>query len=280
MFMLLYLLGIRILGNINRDQQFKTSGLSFLTGFTLTMAELSRPFGVFLLPLLLIHARQALAHLPRRYSCYLLVPLIVLSGGWHIHYGLYYRQLTWSNHSGFNIHRAWSMVPVPALIPEVHNQPLAPDRWANLNTAEHTANSLRLQRAVIRYILQHPLSSMAHGFSRVATLLSAQTSLYGNAPSHSILKVYKLSVALASVLLMVNILILSVYVVAAKKQCFQLLVSTDNIVIITTFLVICFLALAESGEEARFLLSVLPLFAILPQAHTLNAAQAERQPPL
>ncbi len=67
-----------------------------------------------------------------------LLPLIVFSGGWHLHLqAIFHRQFLSSNHSGFNLQRAWPHIPMPILIEEFQNHPIKPGRWENLNTPEH-----------------------------------------------------------------------------------------------------------------------------------------------
>ena len=80
-------------------------------GLCLSMLELLRPFMIYLLPLfLLVEWHRIHLKAPR---CGLaltafLLPVVVLSGGWHLHlYLAHDHQITWTNISGYNLQRAW-----------------------------------------------------------------------------------------------------------------------------------------------------------------------------
>jgi 4-amino-4-deoxy-L-arabinose transferase-like glycosyltransferase len=240
--------------------------LALATGFSLAMAELMRPFFLFILPICIIGAYIVFRRLPVRYFVGFLFPIVMLSGVWHFHLAVSFGQLTWSNHSGFNLVRAWPMVEIPPLVAETQNAPLGPDedQWQNLNTAEHAENSRRLQAAVIHHIITHPINSFNHMLLRVDILLSARTSIYQHNPESDILGLYKLAVRLASGYLLLNSVKLVVGVIYSGENPLLLLGIPDNLLIIITVGSVGFLAIGDSYEEARFLISILPLLATIP----------------
>jgi hypothetical protein len=81
-------------------------GYAALAGFFLSMAELSRPFVLLILPFFFIAAYQFLRGAPKRCLAAFLLPLVLLSGGWHLKLGLLNDgQVIWSSHGGFNLYR-------------------------------------------------------------------------------------------------------------------------------------------------------------------------------
>jgi len=83
-------------------------GIAALAGFFLSMAELSRPFVLLILPFFLIVAHQFLRGAPKRCLAAFLLPIVLLSGGWHLKLLLLDDgQVIWSSHGGFNLYRAW-----------------------------------------------------------------------------------------------------------------------------------------------------------------------------
>ncbi len=140
-----------------------------LCGLSLTMAELTRPFMVFVVPFLVLSAVGVMRG--KRCLPYFFVPLLLLSGSWHAQVAIRYQRLAWTNHTGFNLLHAWPMVHRPQLVPELHSTPLARGRRLNLNTDEHSENSRRLARAVLAYVVAHPAHATLHGLERIYDLL-------------------------------------------------------------------------------------------------------------
>jgi len=246
------------------SQEFskKTAMLCFAAGFVLSMTDLMRPFVFFLLPVVLLGAYQSLQKRPRRYLLCFLAPVVLFSGGWHLYITCRHGQITWSNHAGFNLCRAWPMVKKPELAPEPNNRPLMPGRGANVNTAEHYENSCRLQKAVLDYIKTHPRQSFWHGVTLMRRFLAGQTDIYKVRPHSQLFTFYGPLVWTASLWLLANALWLGV---RAVRHPLRALGRPENILILMTVFSILVMALGEQGEQARFLVSVLPLLAALPR---------------
>lgn len=244
----------------------------FTAGFTLSMLELTRAFVFYVLPVLLAFSYMSLRHLPRRALLTFLAPIILFSGTWHVHLLLSHGQVIASNHTGFNLHRAWAMVPQPEFIP-ADNAPLGPDRWENLNNPQHIVNSRRLQSAIVEFALQRPVGSTSHIINRISELLEPQTGVYDYQPSDWLFGLYRLAVRIASGLLIINLLLLFVELVKRPRHSFKLLTLPENTLILLASFTVFVLAVGESGEEARLVITVLPLFALLPmveQVHTVE----------
>ena len=89
----------------------QANGLAGCGRACLALLELTRPFMIFLLPLfLVVEWHRIYLHAPRRQSALaaFLLPVVVLSGGWHLHLFLAHdHQIAWTNISGYNLQRAW-----------------------------------------------------------------------------------------------------------------------------------------------------------------------------
>jgi len=239
--------------------------LTILSGFFLSMAELSRPFVIFILPLLVLSSYFILkeSSLMNQFT-FFIIPVILLSGMWHLHLLINYGQISFTNHSGFNLTRAWKIPPVK-LIEEIHDTPLGDGMWDNLNTEEHTINSNLLQKAVFTYWLKNPKASILMAIERINIFLSANTE-YKYKPESKWFGLYKLLVKITSSLLLVNfgILILFIFNNFNPSQIVRSLTNTENLMIIFATYCIAILSIGESGEEPRLLISILPMLATLP----------------
>jgi hypothetical protein len=242
--------------------------LCFTSGFFLSMAELTRPFVFFLLPLLLFCSYQALKAFPTKYFIIFLMPIILFSGSWHFYIAMYHGQIIWTNHSGYNLIRAWPMVEMPKLISETNNQPLVEGSWNNLNTPEHYENSQKIQKAVLTYILKHPIDAFGNVVNLLSSLLEVQTRIHGHNPNHQIFIFYRFFVWAGCLWLFFNVLlhIINFY----KNYRLQNFGIPENILLIATALYVCIIAIGESGEGARFLISILPFLAAFPSYYVLK----------
>jgi hypothetical protein len=233
-------------------------------GFFLSMLELTRPFVLYLLPVSIAGAFFWLWPLGRNVFLGFLIPLLLLSGGWHAKL-LWFNdgQISWSNNSGFNLHSAWSHCPVPAR-PPLYGlaPPIAPGRWPNLNTRERFFRSQELERAVLRCILSDPVGSAKHAFRLFRVFLAPQTWLHWNYPRDWILTPYRLGVWLSAAWLGVNLLVLFAYLGrAGRVQCIG---HPENSLLLLTAGSLLMLALGNGIEQSRLLISLLPCLAAFP----------------
>ena len=240
---------------------WRVGAWAFAAGLALTSAELTRPYFIYLLPVLLILACLALRPSGRRSVALFLLPVILLSGSWHFHIARTQGQLAWTNHSGFNLQRGWSMVTPPPLVEEVGNTPLAPGRWINLNTAEHSENSRRLTAAVVDYIRANPVPAMRHVIYRLREFMSMKTATYEFQPTQPGLIIYRIAGWLGFLWLAAQ----SVRAVVAlfRRQWAAFLTPESQLIAIAAASILV-LSLGEAYEEARLVVTVLPLLAALP----------------
>ena len=153
MFFLIYLGLLQRVSSAHRDTAKQAVLLPALAGFFLSMTKLSRPFVIYLMPLLVAGAYFALTRASGKKSFVaFLVPILLISGVWHSYLLAAHHQLTFSNNAGFNVARAWPQIPRVPLGPETHDA-FAPGRWPNLNTEQHSVNSNRTQQLQLRYWL-------------------------------------------------------------------------------------------------------------------------------
>jgi hypothetical protein len=266
LFILLFLLFTKL----TASERFSTGKwaifFSILSGFFLSMAELTRPFMILFLPFLVIWVYFKLGKMKKRYFLYFLIPVLLFSGLWHLKLLVFNGQWTWSNHGGYNLAKCWVFVEKPPLIPEPGDAPTAPGRWKNLNTPEHLENSRRLQSKILNYVLLHPLKSAAHIFRRFTLMMTAPTSLYKYNPleRYPALYLYKFLATLLISYLFINIFRLILMGFKAGRGFLKPLLEPGNVLIVLTFLLFVIVSIGESGEESRFLISLLPLLAVVP----------------
>jgi 4-amino-4-deoxy-L-arabinose transferase-like glycosyltransferase len=247
---------------------------SALAGLSLSLAELSRPFFILILPLLVVAAYLWLRQGSRKMFLSFIIPIILLSGGWHLHQWINHGQWSWSNHSGFNLWHAWALpmqssgASMPELLEEQDSQPVKPGRWANLNNTQHAENSRRMQQAVLSWMAHHPMESLVFALRRLGVMMiKVKTEIYTHHPQSWLFWIYRPAVWLSAGYLFLNALFLFWGIL--KKPAIAL-AHPENQLVLIAVLSILFLALGEAGEEARFLISVLPLLTVLPQRPLLQ----------
>ena len=265
-FCLLFVLLLRVATGVTR-RKLAIAALAS-SGFFLSMFELSRPYVIFLVPFALIAAWVRIGSW-RRFLIFV-VPVVILSGGWHAHLLIAHGQTTSSNHAGFNLWRCWEhqiATSPPRLIPE-HDAPLVVDRYMNMNNPEHLANSRRLQHAITHYIVTHPAASLTFIARRVIAFTAGETDLYYRRPPERVARVYSAAVRVTSAIFIAGFALLlcrfAWLLARGRDQLAALVANLDNLVLVVGFASIVILAIGELGEEARFMISVLPLLATVP----------------
>ncbi len=231
----------------------------FMSGFFLSMTDLSRPFFIILLPCIILFIIPIFKNAPRRSLVAFLAPLVFISLTWHVYIFVQYGMITHTNHSGFNLHRSWTHVPMPVLEPEPNNAPVAEGRWNNLNTPEHQRNSERVQKTIIQHALSNPMQSMEHVFMRLRDFIHGEKDIYEYKAEHPLLGLYLFThqilysfmvlVVLCVIAFMPRLVRRSVYT-AVAPYCIMLFITASSFFI---------LAVGEHEEESRLSLSILPL---------------------
>jgi hypothetical protein len=269
---------------VNRSFNSQVSGskvkYAIWAGFCLSLAELTRPFMIYLLPVLigLVLLRYLMCEksIRIRLATAFLVPLILISGSLHLSLYMNHQQLNFSNHAGFNLHRAWSrLVPLPVLLVEPSVPTTNPERGENFNTREHQINSERIQKAIFKHWVSQPVQSISFGLSLIRDFMSAPTAIYEHNPTSIFLETYRLLYQLLSALLIINFLVLIYRVAFFSKTKIDDLAMADNLILLIGSSLIVVFAISEKAEEARFVISTLPFVAAL--AVVRNSAQYPEQ---
>lgn len=269
----LLLLYVTLLDGVTRARSPRRRALLAVgAGLALSLVDLTRPFAVVLLPPLTWGAWYALRRAEGRPFLAFLAPLLILSGGWHLHALRLEGQLTWGNHSGFNLQRGWPDAPLPPLLPEAGSQPLASDRWKNLNTPAHGVNSRLIQASILDFMRERPGFALRHALKKLAHFTAVQTGFYNWHPQSPWLVLYRPAVWAAQMWLGVQ---LAIGVSALFRRRWAWLAAPQSQLALATAATIIMLALFEGGEEARLMITVLPLLAALPIIKRASGAPAE-----
>ena len=236
---------------------------ALIAGIFLGFSELTRPFMLALLPLLL--AYNFFHYLQNRQYISLtafLLPVLLISGGWHAKL-LYFNhgQVIWSNSSGTNLYRAWSgFVDNEALSQELQEEtpPLLYGRWQNLNTQIHYENSELRKRYVIEGVLRQPGKALGHLWKKTLRFTEPQTAIYSHNPTGWDITLYKLLIKGLFMLFPLLVIRWLWQVIHSPKQFFH----RDGVILLVTGFISLMPIIGESGEEARFVVSVAPFLVI------------------
>ena len=274
-FFLLFVALLRAATELNRPNLATTALV--LSGFFLSMFELSRPFVIYLLPFALATAWLRI-RIARRFLLFL-VPLLVLSGGWHAHLLIAHGQTTSSNHAGFNMWRCWEEQIPNQSFRFVHEEdtPLpGANHYYNLNNPQHLINSKLLQDRIVHYAIRHRSASLGFIARRVLAFTAGEPTLYYRSPPKQIATIYSIAVRVTSLIFLVGLAGLVcrfAWLVIRRRELATKVANLDSLIVVIGALSIAILAVGEKGEEARFVISLLPLFATVPPIHRLILLQ-------
>ena len=248
-------------------QHIRTHGkiaFAFYAGLALTTLELTRSYIFPLLPILVGLALLSMARLPRRAWLLFFLPILLFSGTWHLKQLICHNQLHWSNHSGYNLSKVWSDYTTPITFQE--SPPLYQGGFDNLNTDLHTQNNKVLSSSVMKGIAQRPFSAIARTATRLVTFYEPRTDLYLAEMKTLPRLIYQPTVWLTALLMVTGlILTLARTLSSPRNSTSWLLWGKPEAILAFSILAISLLcAIGESGEEARFMVTLLPLLATLP----------------
>ncbi|MEM9718314.1 MAG: hypothetical protein AAGA10_03665 [Bacteroidota bacterium] len=262
LFILVYFLCSRFTFQPTQSKRLKLLSV-MLAGFCLTMAELARPFMIAIVPFLV--ALNLYHYIRERYWAGVVVfmlPILLFSISWHVklwHYNEH--QVIWSNSSGTNLFRAWSgFVDQEAMNQELMEEapPVLPGRWENLNTQIHYENSQIRKQYVIQGIKQQPKAALQHLWNKTLLFTRPRTDMYANDPQTPVLSVYRVVVKGLFILLP----LLLVYTLVRTLRNPRMLAEVEIWLILTTAFISVMPVIGELGEEARFVISVIPLLIV------------------
>ena len=260
-FLLLYILLTK--GSLADGPPFFTTLAAFGAGFFLSAAELARPFMLALVPLLIlfnvVHYNRKEN---RRNVLFFLLPLLLISGLWHAKL-LYYNQgqIIWSNSSGTNLFRAWAdFVDMEELADNLEEEapPIGPGRWQNFNTQVHYRNSQVRKQMVIEGVQEQPGKALAYLWEKALVFTRPRVDMYDNNPDATVLIFYRIFVRGVFIFLPILLLIQLIKIVRSRAYFWEW---EPWILGITAFLTLMPI-IGERGEEARFVISVLPFLTL------------------
>lgn len=145
-----------------------------------------------------------------------------------------------------------------------------------IDTEDHYLNSKILAPATVRGIVRHPWGAVKHVAGRATTFFSLPVDLMRHKAEHPFLVVYKWAVRLACLWMFWPGFLLLWMVLGRirDRNRWLALGHPENILLIMTLLTCLIFLVGDAGEDARFMISVLPLLAALPRK-TFNS-QKER----
>lgn len=236
--------------------------LAVCAGSALTLAELTRPFMVLVVPFLALAWWWDLRPIRRDLIAFVL-PVALVSGLWHVKLlALNGGQIAWSNYGGYNLQNAWPMVPLPNGLEQKDAPPVCAGCWANVNTAAVNRNSGRIMAATLRWMVGHPVRAVRHALRRVGAVLAVRVDLMGYRPRHPALIPYRLAVWFALTWIGVQFW-LGIGTCLRQRRLAPICTPGGALVTLCVF-VLLVVSLGERGEEARFVVAMLPLLAALP----------------
>ncbi|MEL6672627.1 MAG: hypothetical protein AAFR61_10570 [Bacteroidota bacterium] len=256
--LLLYLLLMRLAAR--EKSGWQTNLWAILAGCCLALSELTRPFMLALLPILVAYSFFMLKPRSLRRFVYFLIPVLILSGGWHLKLLIVNDgQVVWSNHGGSNLANAWGPLLdwdslKAELQPEQPPLQVNPWTWDNINTQVHYENSKLKQQRVKEAIFSQPGKAWSHFWYKAGVFTSPRTDMYASDPQDAILQVYRPVVRLLFYVLAV-LLLIRAWQFVRKPAIWK---EESSILLGITFFLTLLPIIGESGEEARFLITVLP----------------------
>ncbi len=261
LFLMLYILLAQASWKCNLTPWLANS-YAILSGLCLSWAELSRPFMIALLPILVLWNLYQYWNIQRTWRCaYFLLPILIFSGIWHTQLFYRHQQLIWSNHSGYNFLQAWTHLAdheelAKEMLPEA--PPLMEGLSPNINTEVHFLNSQKRQQAAVLAITTQPLKAIQHFVYKTMIFTGPRTQIYHYDPKGPVIFLYKMVGRMLFILLGYLMIESTIKMVRNIRQ-----ISSIRIVMIgiTVFLSLMPI-IGEDGEESRFVVSVLPFLMI------------------
>lgn len=258
-----YLACLQALPKLNAGSR-KAFGMAFAAGLLLAVLELTRTFAIALFPVLLAGGLVFLWKMPRRNLLAFLLPVLLLSGGWHLKQVVSHGHFHWTNHSGFNLQKSWADFTGPIDFEE--EAPRYEGGFPNFNTDRHSANNKVVTGMVIDGIVRRPGKALVHAGGRVLAFYRPKTDLYLATLPKPVEWVYRPVVwvlGLTLLFLTGRVAFVALRRPLQRSGWLELLKPVGLLVFSAAGASFLF-AIGESGEEARFMISILPLLACLP----------------
>ncbi|MEM9987768.1 MAG: hypothetical protein AAF804_21980, partial [Bacteroidota bacterium] len=238
-------------------------GIATLAGLSLSAAELSRTFILVMLPFLILWALLQFFE-KRQYRLMLafLLPLLLLSWGWHLRLKIVHDQLFWSNHGGCNLSNAWlPLIDHRVLMPQLEPEAPPRDAWKfhNLNTDVHTRNCERMKDHIVSQIKADPRRAFGVFWENSIKVVRAPVGMYDHWPEGPVIDLYRWMVRL---MYLATAVLLLAYVSRSWRDP-RYLYSTDGVMLFICLSLTLFSIIGERWELSRFTVSSLPFLLFL-----------------
>ncbi|MCW7473005.1 hypothetical protein ND853_05695 [Leptospira levettii] len=264
-FPLLLFIIIILCKNIEIHKEISSSKLA-LIGFLLSMLDMLRPFGFLIVVIICIYLVYIIKQKKQNFLSYvfLFLPLAFITLPFHSHLYLNHKQLTMTNHSGFNIQRAWPQVMPKRNLAEISANPTREGRWPNINTAEHRDNSNYLLSCIFQHIIKHPQDSIKHIFRNIYNFTTFEYILLKYQPK-GFMKYWFYALRFICFLYLFS----QVWSLI-KNRSKSIIINTEFLILFLIFFQLFIFALTESGETIRFTIGLLPFLSIFPRFRFKN----------
>lgn len=266
---LLFLAFIGTLQKIRSHQDPTAKGKRLLwlclqAGLLFSLLELTRSFIFVLAPVLLLLTLPTWLKLPRRYGLVFLLPILLFSGAWHGKQLVSHGQLHWTNHSAFNLYNNWKDLIGPLDYTEA--PPLYEGGFANINTPLHSQNNQDLQQRTREALLANPGQVLSHWTSQTWHFFNPKLELYGAHLYRPFPWLYHPMVWFCGLALLLGCLLIGWRWIRSpfKRKTFDFLGTPEAITCLGSAAMVLIFTFGEAGEEARFLISLLPILISLP----------------
>jgi|GEM_PF-2268935 len=238
--------------------------LCLQAGLLFSLLELTRSFVFVLAPLLLLLTVPTWRQLPRRYALYFLLPILLLSGGWHSKQWLSHRQVHWTNHSAFNLYNNWKDLVGPIDYEEA--PPLFPGGFNDINTELHSQNNRDLRSRIRNAMMANPGKVFSHWSLQTWKFFTPKLELYSARLYSPFPWFYCPMVWFCGLALLGGCLLVAWQFLRAplQRKTYRFLGEPATIASLGTATMVLVFTFGEAGEEARFLISLLPMLISVP----------------
>lgn len=238
---------------------------AIVAGLLLSVLELTRTLIFPLMPFLLVLSFLAMRRLPIRHFAMYLLPILLLSGSWHLKQIVAHGQTHWSNHDGFNMQKSWVDLTGPLPTDFVDDPPLYEGGFDNINTDKHTAYNKVVRKMVREAVLKQPGNAVGHFFKRLLAFYKPKTELFMAKTPGWFDLAYRPLVWLGGLATLVLLGLAGWRIVRRPRLGASWLALGDPVMLVAavTALISAVFAVGEVGEEARFMISLLPLLVVL-----------------
>jgi hypothetical protein len=253
----------------------RRAGWLAVAGVCLSLLALTRPFAIFLVAAAVVFVTRRLVA-SRRHRMVFVLCAASLCVPWHAYLFVRHGQLTISNNAGFNLHGSWPMVPDPPYIPEDTRPP-----YRGLNNPQHVVNSNRIRNAIVAYVVTHPREAFDNLARRFEVLTQPKTVIIPQRlqPRAGVLALYQLVVRFLLLLMMATALGRLASWMASWAWLRRLRRApppagppqarepVGTLLLALTAGSLLF-SVGEVNEEARFIIALLPMLAVVPRLST------------